>query len=329
MRYFLIFLLFLLLFPLQGALIKNNAYECDLTILWNSDRKVESLEIYVPIPEDTDSQMIEIVSIFPEYTIENGAFKFIFEDTDSVRIDINFRVQTYTQVQEIVCHGRKEIEDSYDLIDYKNPEIIAKANEITKDCENDQEKVKKIFNFVQDLNYEYNGEENSASWALKNMRGDCTEFSFLFIALCKASGIEARPVWGWLPRDDSKVSHSWAEFYLGEWYSVDPTEKNFHVFEPHITFNRGFIEAKGNKSMDAFAYYTFRGDPPNTYMKTELKLKEIPHWTEKKANYLKFSCDGTAYTEVSESSAFFRVFPSSLCFLIFALPFLFTCAVIK
>ncbi|RLF95443.1 hypothetical protein DRN58_06475 [Thermococci archaeon] len=328
MRYFLIFLLLLLLFPLQGALIKNNAYECDLTIFWNSDRKVESLEIYVPVPEDTDSQTIEMVSVFPEYTIENGAFKFIFEDTDSIRIDINFRVQTYTQVQEIVCQDRKEIEDSYDLIDYENTEIVAKAKEITKDCENDREKVKEIFNFVQNLDYEYNGEENSASWALRNMKGDCTEFSFLFIALCKASGIEARPVWGWLPRN-SKVSHSWAEFYLGRWYPIDPTEKNFHVFEPHIAFNRGFIEAKGNRSMDAFAYYTFRGDPPTTYMKTELKMKEIPYWTEKKANYLNFSCDGTAYIDISESSAFFRVFPSSLCFLIFALPFLFTCAVIK
>ena len=169
MRYFLIFLLLLLLFPLQGALIKNNAYECDLTIFWNSDRKVESLEIYVPVPEDTDSQTIEIVSVFPEYTIENGAFKFIFEDTDSIRIDINFRVQTYTQVQEIVCQDRKEIEDSYDLIDYENTEIVAKAKEITKDCENDREKVKEIFNFVQNLDYEYNGEENSASWALRNM----------------------------------------------------------------------------------------------------------------------------------------------------------------
>ncbi len=298
-------------------------------MLWNSDKNVESLEIYLPMLEDTDSQVIEIISISPEYTIENGVFKFIFEDTDSAHITIKFKIQTYTMVQEMNYSGRKEIEDSYDLINYKSPEIAAKANEITEESKNDLERVKKIFDFVQNLNYEYNGEERSASWALKNMGGDCTEFSFLFIALCKASGVEARPVWGWLPKDNSKVSHLWAEVYLGEWYSIDPTEKNLHVFEPHITFNKGVIEARGEKSVNAFAYYTFRGDPSETYMKTELNLKEIPYWKEKKANYLEFSCDGSAYIEISESNAFLRIFPSSLCFLIFTLPFLFTYAVIK
>ena len=327
MRYLPVFILILLFFSFQGALIRNSAYEGDLKLYWNSDKKVETLEIYIPVPQDTESQMMEIIEL-PECTVENGAFKFTFKDTDSAFIEIKFRVQTYTVVQEIFPHGKKEITDSCTLVDYNNPEIMEKAEEITEGCKNDLEKVKRIYNFVQGLTYDFNGEEKSASWTLENMKGDCTEFSFLFIALCKASGIDARPVWGWLPNENSKISHLWAEVYLGEWYSIDLTEKNFHVFKPHITFNEGFMEIKKNRSIDAIAIYTFRGEKPETHMRTELKLKEIPPWAEKKANYIEFS-DSTAYIGVSESNAFFRVLPSSLLFLIFTLPFLFACAVRK
>lgn len=324
----LLSLIILLLFSSQGALIKDSAYECELTIDWNSDKAVKSLEIYLPMPENTDSQIIEMLEL-PEHAAENGYYTFLFKDADAAQIKIRFKVQVYTMVQEMESSGNKDIEDNCPLIDYKNLEIATKADEITQGAKNDPERVREIFNFVRELHYDYNGEKKAASWALKNKKGDCTEFTFLFIALCKASDIEARPVWGWLPGNSSKVTHLWAEFYTGEWYSVDPTEGNFHVFKPHITFNRGFKEINGEKTMEAFSHCTYSGRRPETSIKTELKLKKIPCWTEKDANYLEFFCDGSACTDALELSALPSSFPSLLFLLIFTFPFLFAYAVRK
>src|SRR4030095_6203634 len=57
---------------------------------------------------------------------------------------------------------------------------------------------------------------------------DCTEFASLFIALSRAAGIPARPVFGYLVEPGEsryEISHLWAEFRDGDrgWVTVDPT----------------------------------------------------------------------------------------------------------
>ncbi len=318
-----------LLFLFQGVLIHDTAYECDLTVTWEADKTVESVEIYLPVPTDTDSQVVEITAVSPPPIKTNGYYTFTFENTSLATIEMTFKVQTYTVVQEINTSGKMAVEEASDRIDYKDPRVVTKAKELTQEYETDREKVKRIFQFVEGMEYEYNGEEHPASWMLTHKKGDCTEFTYLFIALCEAVGIEARPVWGWLPTKRSTVSHLWAEVYLGRWYAVDPTEGNFHVIEPHITMNRGMIEARGEDSVDVFAYCTFTGDPPHTTIRTAFHTREISYWEEKDASYVEFSSDGTACIDALEASAFPKSFPSSLCLLIFILPFFVVYAVTK
>jgi hypothetical protein len=324
-RYISFFLLFLLFFSFQGVLIKNKAYECELEISWEGNTEAETLAIYVPVPESTSSQLVEVLSTSPECTVDDDLFTFTFENVRSAHSTLTFTIQLYTVVQEMET-GKRAVTDRYAGIDYDHPAIIAKAEEITAGYRNDREKVEQIFQFVQRMAYEYNGEERTASWALEHMKGDCTESSFLFIALCEASGIEARPVWGWLPPDSSasRLSHLWAEVYLGEWYAVDPLQGNFYVFHPHITLNRGIIESNGEKSLGIF----YISDSTGT-ITAKLTAKEIPYWKEKVANYLEFSCDGTACTEALELSAFPRNFPSLLCLFTLTFPILLVFAVRK
>lgn len=329
MRHISFFLVIFLLFAFQGVLIEDTAYECSLTMTWESDRAVESVEIYVPVPRDTGSQVVEITEVSPRPIKKGEYYTFTFENTSSVTIEMNFKIQTYTVVQEIDSSGNMAVEERSERIDYRDPAVVAKAKELTQGCDTDRERVEEIFQFVEAMEYKYNGEEHTASWMLSHGKGDCTEFTYLFIALCEAVGIEARPVWGWLPTESSTVSHLWAEVYLGRWYTVDPTEGNFHVIEPHITMNKGMIEARGEHSVDLFAYCTFRGDTPRTAITTEFHTKEIPYWEEKDASYLEFSCEGTACMEALEANVFPRIFPSSLRFLIFTLPFFVVYAVTK
>ncbi|MBR9982508.1 MAG: transglutaminase domain-containing protein [Desulfatitalea sp.] len=66
-----------------------------------------------------------------------------------------------------------------------------------------------------------------ALYALEHLRGDCTEFAFLFVALCRANGIPARAVGGFVCPQSAVLDlgdyHNWAEFHHdGRWHVADP-----------------------------------------------------------------------------------------------------------
>lgn len=103
---------------------------------------------------------------------------------------------------------------------------------------------KEIYNFtVKTLSYDKNlinkkVERKGAVSALENPNGSlCSEFTDLFIALCRASGIPARELEGFAYTDNPKMAsakdqdllHSWPEYFdseKGYWISVDPTFEN-------------------------------------------------------------------------------------------------------
>ena len=63
------------------------------------------------------------------------------------------------------------------------------------------------------------------------MRGDCGDYSDLFVALCRAKAIPARICDGYVTRPVAKgdiPGHTWTEIYLKElgWIPIDP----LHVF---------------------------------------------------------------------------------------------------
>lgn len=109
------------------------------------------------------------------------------------------------------------------------PEIQAKAHELTDDQPNIYYKVKRIFDFVKDyLGYKEQVEEHGALWAYRHRNGDCTEFTNLFIALCRAAGIPAKFVacYGYkqeLETNPERMGHAFSIIYLPDhgWVPVD------------------------------------------------------------------------------------------------------------
>ncbi len=67
----------------------------------------------------------------------------------------------------------------------------------------------------------------SASAVLDRRIGDCTEHTWLFVAMARALGVPARPVYGLMYLDSEPPSfgyHAWAEVEVdGRWLAVDPT----------------------------------------------------------------------------------------------------------
>jgi transglutaminase-like putative cysteine protease len=78
----------------------------------------------------------------------------------------------------------------------------------------------------------FGGPARGALQALSTRTGDCTEQADLFVALCRAAGIPARPLGGFICPESAVLKshefHNWAEFHHGgAWQLADPQRRVF------------------------------------------------------------------------------------------------------
>lgn len=170
-----------------------------------------------------------------------------------VTIKREAELKTYTETiptrsDALINDESKEFLRPTKRIESENPEIIAKAKELTEGLNTDYKKAQAIFEYVN-VNMIYDTSatyaNKGAAIALKNMRGVCEEFTTLFISMCRALEIPARAVEGYrlenayasgdttdnLNIEQSEiigkniVNHLWAEIYLEDfgWVPVEPT----------------------------------------------------------------------------------------------------------
>lgn len=119
------------------------------------------------------------------------------------------------------------------FLEKDNESIQLKALELKG--KNTEQTLKNIYSFVNNkIKYTgYNPKDMGALVALQSRGGDCTEFSDLFVALCRSSKIPARVVEGLTLDFNNTPRHCWAEVYLNKygWVRFDPTTGNFSTFE--------------------------------------------------------------------------------------------------
>lgn len=123
------------------------------------------------------------------------------------------------------------------LIESDDPEIVSEAQSITTSSNTTFGKISKIYNFViSHMRYAVQDEERGALWALENKTGDCSEYSYLFVALCRAIGIPARIQAGFAfysTTETTEDGHMWAEYCLENygWVPVDATWRQFNALD--------------------------------------------------------------------------------------------------
>ncbi len=110
-----------------------------------------------------------------------------------------------------------------------DPYIQKIAKEIVGDERNPYRIARRIFDYIRTtLEYKLEGGWNVAPVVLQRGTGSCSEYSFSFIALCRAAGLPARYVGAVVVRgDDASLDeyfHRWPEVYLPNygWVPVDP-----------------------------------------------------------------------------------------------------------
>lgn len=109
-------------------------------------------------------------------------------------------------------------------LDIRRQEIRDLAEEIRGEETDPARIVRAIAGWVHDhLEYVRVREEVSVEETLAKRQADCTEFTQLTIALCRAVGIPARGVSGISVGNDMAYLHRWAEVYLDRWYEIDST----------------------------------------------------------------------------------------------------------
>jgi transglutaminase-like putative cysteine protease len=109
-----------------------------------------------------------------------------------------------------------------------HPVIQNALKKAVRDEKNPYWMARKIFNhIIANMYYEMSGGWNTAPTVLNRGNGSCSEYTFVFISMCRAAGIPARYVGSVVVRGEEAsmddVFHRWAEIYLPRygWIPVD------------------------------------------------------------------------------------------------------------
>jgi transglutaminase-like putative cysteine protease len=116
-------------------------------------------------------------------------------------------------------------------IEAANPQIVSLAGELSAGKPAVYQQVRAFYDYVgNELVYSPNRLSWGAQAALGEMGADCTEYTALLVALCRAQKIPARYFEGLLyseknPKDKPVVEHTWPDVYLPGlgWVALDPT----------------------------------------------------------------------------------------------------------
>ena len=246
-----------------------------------------SLELNLPVPTKWPELLVSGVktkgeSVFEVNNIEGpGKLVRCFFDSnlpssgEKKSLELSYRIfvkeiKAKKHLLEKITYPDYVIDDQYKyytrsekMIESDDAEIISIAKKIKKQTQNPYQFAKATYNYVIDnISYEMPSTTWTAKECLSKRKGECGQYSALFVAICRAGGIPARPVAGaWCQGDNSW--HCWAEFNLPGvgWIPADPTigqqsaDKKKYYFgnldNNHLPlmkcFNSKFASPRGSK----------------------------------------------------------------------------------
>ena len=212
---------------------------------------IKDADIHIAIPTDRPNQsIIKPPTYKPKYTDlvtdkwGQQTAHFHFEDVQSgkqvegemsVTAEI-YEVRYFIYPEEVGSFADipQEIKDKYlennEKYQYDHPVIQNAVKEAIGDEENPYWMFRKIFNYlINNMYYEMVGGWNTAPAVLARGNGSCSEYSFVYISMCRAAGLPARYVGSVVVRGDyasmDDVFHRWVEVYLPNygWIPIDPS----------------------------------------------------------------------------------------------------------
>ncbi|MCK4663970.1 MAG: hypothetical protein KAT68_13970 [Bacteroidales bacterium] len=212
---------------------------------------IKTLDVHFAIPSNRDNQDItDTIKYFPEYTdiitdkwgqktahyhvqdITQGAFNEIKMVSEITTYDVRYFVypDKVGTLEDIPKNIKEKYLENNEKYQYEHPVIKAALKKSVSNEKNPYWIARKIYNYlINNMYYEMTGGWNTAPTVLERGNGSCSEYTFVYIAMCRAAGIPARYVGSVVIRGDhasmDDVFHRWAEIYLPGygWIPVDPS----------------------------------------------------------------------------------------------------------
>ena len=231
------------------------------------------IRVWIAKPVTSVCQKIKSFSIFPnpksyyKDKYKNEILYFKFKNLENITIQMNIKMvlwkdkvdlkknihlpNTYTRFLNLCTKDEKFLEQT--------PEIKKLTFQITKNDKSILDKLQSIFNFVtKNFKYCYPVKQRGVKHLnLKNLKGDCGEYSSLFVTMCRILKIPAKNNTGFVvfPKQKKTAEHGWVSVYLEPcgWVNMDTQyaslEKNIKMGikkyfaqknDYRITFTNGF-----------------------------------------------------------------------------------------
>ncbi len=213
--------------------------------------KIKSLNVNIALPENRVNQTIignYKYNIKPNNILTDkwGQKTALFQFTDikpgekteiqvtTVFNSYNVRYFIYPEKVGTLDDMPKDIKEKY-LADNEKYQINSKViqetiKKVVGDEKNPYWIMRKIHQYlIGHLHYVMDGAWDTAPTVITNGHGSCSEYSFVFIALCKAAGLPTRYVGSTWDRKElaymDDMYHRWVEVYLPNygWIPTDPT----------------------------------------------------------------------------------------------------------
>ena len=213
--------------------------------------QVKSSHPYRLIVDDADNQILHFTfSDLPPYGVKLISIKAdLLLSNDASALAEN-HLSVYLRPQKYIESDDKDI--------YR---LAAKLK-----ASGDLQTAENIFRWVAaNVQYtDYVSHARGARYALVHKKGDCTEFTYLFAALCRANQIPARAIGGYICKESGILKpatyHNWAEFYHnGTWKIADSQNRIFVAnYDDYIAMR--IIMDSSHSSVPQFHRFGFKGE---------------------------------------------------------------------
>lgn len=164
--------------------------------------------------------------------------------------------ETEDEVPEIYLMPEKHIESDSSAVQKAASEI---------EGEEDVDIVRNVFNYVlEKMTYTtYNPHDVGAEKAIASWEGDCTEYSDIFVAICRAKGIPARFIEGYCVNPASSIhKHNWVEAYMRDygWVPFDLTfaDSGHASFENTPPQNIIVSDLRNDENLGGYHFYYYK-----------------------------------------------------------------------
>lgn len=154
--------------------------------------------------------------------------------------------------------------------------------------------VRQIYHYIHaHMYYEMTGGWNTAPTVLSRGNGSCSEYTFVFISMCRAAGVPARYVGSVVVRGDDTcmddIFHRWVEVYLPGygWIPVDPSggdsdsPRNQALGIGNLS-NRFLITTQSGGGSETMEWTYNSNEFPTTEPKTHVATEHFGDWEKVK-----------------------------------------------